>query len=129
MQHAAKIADDTISEVSKFIRPGLTEGQIADKLTEIHNDLARGVCKHVSHIVASGANAALPHYNGDSRVIQEKDIVLIDFSGRYKSYFSDMTRTFLSASLLQKKEIYITSYWMHKQPENGQYILVLALEI
>ncbi len=94
MQHAAKIADDTISEVSKFIRPGLTEGQIADKLTEIHNDLARGVCKHVSHIVASGANAALPHYNGDSRVIQEKDIVLIDFSGRYKSYFSDMTRTF-----------------------------------
>ena len=94
MQHAAKIADDTISEVSKFIRPGLTESQIADKLTEIHNDLARGVCKHVSHIVASGANAALPHYNGDSRVIQEKDIVLIDFSGRYKSYFSDMTRTF-----------------------------------
>ncbi len=94
MGKAAKVADDTLAEVVKYIRPGVTERWIEGKLTEIHNDLGKGVCRHISHIVASGPNAALPHYNGGERVIGERDVVLIDFAGRYGSYFSDMTRTF-----------------------------------
>ena len=94
LQKAAKVADDTLSEVVKHIRPGLSERQIAEKLTEIHDDLGKGICRHISHIVAAGPNAAMPHYNGCDRIMEDKDVVLIDFAGRYGGYFSDMTRTF-----------------------------------
>ena len=107
MGKAAKVADDTLAEVVKYIRPGVTERWIEGKLTEIHNDLGKGVCRHISHIVASGPNAALPHYNGGERVIGERDVVLIDFAGRYGSYFSDMTRTFfVGEPSEEEKKIY-----------------------
>lgn len=46
-------------------------------------------------IVATGANAAMPHHTADSTVIREGDLVTIDFGAQMNGYNSDMTRTFV----------------------------------
>jgi len=91
MRKAAKIADEVVEETIKFIKPGLTERDIVKKLEELYT--AKGVSMSFHPIVASGPNTSKPHYNGDSRVIQEQDIIIIDTGCRYKGYCSDISRT------------------------------------
>ena len=47
-----------------------------------------------SIIVASGANAAIPHYMDNCRQIEDGDLVLIDSGVCVEGYFADITRTF-----------------------------------
>jgi Xaa-Pro aminopeptidase len=44
-------------------------------------------------IVASGPNAALPHYRAGDRVLQAADVVVLDFGGVLDGYCCDLTRT------------------------------------
>jgi Xaa-Pro aminopeptidase len=44
-------------------------------------------------IVASGPNAALPHYRAGERRLVEGDLVVLDFGGVLDGYCSDLTRT------------------------------------
>jgi Xaa-Pro aminopeptidase len=44
-------------------------------------------------IVASGPNAALPHYRAGTRILQPGDLVVLDFGGVLDGYCSDLTRT------------------------------------
>jgi Xaa-Pro aminopeptidase len=46
-------------------------------------------------IVASGPNGASPHHEPGRRVVETGDLVVCDFGGRYRGYFSDVTRTFV----------------------------------
>ena len=45
-------------------------------------------------IVASGPNGASPHHEPGKRIIEEGDLVVCDFGGRWDGYYSDSTRTF-----------------------------------
>jgi Xaa-Pro aminopeptidase len=44
-------------------------------------------------IVASGPNAALPHYRAGTRILRRGDLVVLDFGGVLDGYCSDLTRT------------------------------------
>jgi Xaa-Pro aminopeptidase len=44
-------------------------------------------------IVASGPNAAMPHYRAGDRRLAAGDLVVIDFGGMFQEYALDMTRT------------------------------------
>jgi Xaa-Pro aminopeptidase len=44
-------------------------------------------------IVASGPNAALPHYRAGTRILKPGDLVVLDFGGVLDGYCSDLTRT------------------------------------
>jgi Xaa-Pro aminopeptidase len=44
-------------------------------------------------IVASGPNAALPHYRAGDRILQTGDVVVLDFGGVLDGYCCDLTRT------------------------------------
>jgi Xaa-Pro aminopeptidase len=44
-------------------------------------------------IVASGPNSALPHARPSERILDECDLVVLDFGGVYASYCADLTRT------------------------------------
>ena len=44
-------------------------------------------------IVASGPNAALPHYRAGDRVLEAGDLVVLDFGGVLDGYCCDLTRT------------------------------------
>lgn len=93
MKNAVKIADDAFAQILKFVKPGMTEKEIADELLYFLN---KGGASGTSFdtIVVSGERTAMPHGKPSLRKIQNKDIVTIDFGAKYKGYCSDMTRTF-----------------------------------
>src|SRR5690606_12536795 len=60
-------------------------------------------------IVASGPNGAFPHAGVTDRVIQEGELVTVDFGALVDGYCSDMTRTVWIGDLDEKSlEIYRT---------------------
>ncbi|MEG1241323.1 MAG: Xaa-Pro peptidase family protein [Oscillospiraceae bacterium] len=44
--------------------------------------------------VCVGENAADPHYQGGSGIIEKGKCLLVDFGGTFNNYYTDMTRTF-----------------------------------
>lgn len=106
LREAARMADNVFDELTKFIRPGMQEKDIKNKIEELFMEMgADGLS--FNPIIASGPNSSKPHYNMDSRVIEEKDIIIIDFGCKYKGLCSDMTRTvFVGDISEEEKKIY-----------------------
>lgn len=106
MKKAALIADQVAEEIVRFIRPGLTEGDIAKRIKELFIEKGADDISF-EPIVASGPNSSKPHYNDDKRIIEERDIIVLDFGGRYKGYCSDMSRTvFIGKPTKEQEEVY-----------------------
>ncbi|MCL2353822.1 MAG: M24 family metallopeptidase, partial [Defluviitaleaceae bacterium] len=62
---------------------------------------------HPWGIIASGENSAYPHYHAYDRVIQEKDMMILDFGCRYNGLYSDMSRTvFVGGINDEERKIY-----------------------
>ncbi|WP_142413985.1 M24 family metallopeptidase [Hathewaya massiliensis] len=106
MRIAAQMADKVMEELAKFIKPGLTERDIKEKVYETFDKLgAEGVS--FEPIISSGPNSSMPHYNGDSRVIEEQDLVILDLGCKYKGYCSDTSRTFFIGGITdEQREVY-----------------------
>ena len=94
MRQAQRITDEAFREILNFIRPGLTEQEVAARL--VYELLRRGG-RRVSFdpIVAAGANGSMPHAVPGETVIQPGMFVTMDFGCVYEGYCSDMTRTLL----------------------------------
>ena len=92
MRQAQRITDEAFREILNFIRPGLTEQEVAARL--VYELLRRGG-RRVSFdpIVAAGANGSMPHAVPGKTVIQPGMFVTMDFGCVYEGYCSDMTRT------------------------------------
>ena len=92
MRQAQRITDEAFREILNFIRPGLTEQEVAARL--VYELLRRGG-RSVSFdpIVAAGANGSMPHAVPGETVIQPGMFVTMDFGCVYEGYCSDMTRT------------------------------------
>ena len=104
LRQSAAIADAVFLEALDFIKPGMTEGQIMDFLFE---GMQKRGATFVEAIVASGPNASYPHYEGRDRVIQEKDIVLLDYGCAFHEMMSDMSRTvFVGGMSEEEKNLY-----------------------
>ncbi len=89
---AQRIAEKALEEICKFIKPGLTEREVAAKLT--YDMLRFGAEKNsFDPIVVSGPNGSLPHGVPGDRVIQSGEFVTMDFGCKWGGYCSDMTRT------------------------------------
>lgn len=89
---AAAIADEAFASIIKFIRPGMTERAVANKLDYFLKQFGADKPSFDS-IVASGPNSALPHAQPGDRKIRKGDFLVMDFGARYQGYCSDMTRT------------------------------------
>ena len=92
IRQAQRITDEAFREILNFIRPGLTEQEVAARL--VYELLRRGG-RRVSFdpIVAAGANGSMPHAVPGETVIQPGMFVTMDFGCVYEGYCSDMTRT------------------------------------
>jgi Xaa-Pro dipeptidase len=101
LKSAAERTDRVIEKAIKFIKPGMTEGDIVEKVKELflEEDM---VCEFA--IVSCGPNTALPHYSGTKGLVQEKDVVLLDIGGKYKGLTSDMTRTVFVGGVTEEEE-------------------------
>jgi Xaa-Pro aminopeptidase len=74
------------------VRPGATERAVAAVIEAAMRE-AGFERLAFDTIVASGPNAALPHYRAGDRILVSGDVVVLDFGGVLDGYCSDLTRT------------------------------------
>jgi Xaa-Pro aminopeptidase len=93
MRRAAAISAAGHIRAMRFTRPGQFEFEIEAEL--LHEFCSRGA-RHPAYtsIVASGANACVLHYVGNSAQLENGHLLLIDAGCELDSYASDITRTF-----------------------------------
>lgn len=89
---ACEITDNCFSYILSYIKPGMTEKEIANEIEEYYKQRTDGLSFET--IVASGENTSKPHAVPTDRKIQKEDIITIDMGCKYEGYCSDMTRTF-----------------------------------
>ncbi len=118
LQKAADIADKTFKDVLEYIKPGVKEKFISDKIKELLIENG-GEGFSFEPIVASGPNSSMPHYSGDQRVIEEQDLIILDFGCIYKGYCSDISRTvFIGEPTDKQKEVYKIVLEANEKAEN-----------
>jgi Xaa-Pro dipeptidase len=94
MREAVRVAEAGLADTVPYIRVGITERELANRLVE--NLLRNGadVSLPFAPIVAAGPNTADPHAEPTDRAIQDGDAVLIDWGAAHRGYFADLTRMF-----------------------------------
>lgn len=93
MEKAAAIGDAAFSHVLQIIKPGMTENEVKNELEHKMEQLGASATSFET-IVASGVRSAMPHGTASEKIIEDGDIVTMDFGCIYEGYCSDMTRTF-----------------------------------
>ncbi|AMB98863.1 peptidase M24 [Aerococcus urinaehominis] len=106
IQKACQIADAAFDHILGFIKPGMTEIEVANELDfYMRKQGASGVS--FDTIVASGYRSAMPHGVASGKIIEANDLVTLDFGCYYQGYTSDITRTFAMGPVSQQEqEIY-----------------------
>lgn len=106
IRDAVKITDQVFAEILPMIKVGVRECDIAAEIQYRH--MKHGAAGNsFDSIIASGANAALPHAGASEKAIEKGDFLTIDMGCKYKGYCSDMTRTVVIGKPSEKhKEIY-----------------------
>lgn len=90
LHRAGQIADQAFPAGLAVIRPGVTEAEIAQALSDEMRRLG-GVPTFA--IVAAGANGAEPHHLSDGTPVRSGDVIVMDFGCSVEGYQSDITRT------------------------------------
>ncbi len=108
LREAIRLAEAALDHLRDTVRVGMNEVDIADTLSSTLRELGS---ERVAFgpTVASGPNAALPHYRPslNPRDLQRGDLLLIDFGAIVDGYASDITRTFAVGEADEKQqEIY-----------------------
>lgn len=92
LREAARRLTGVSAALFGLIRAGMTERDLAGQL--------EGLMRQAGYerlafdtIVASGPNAALPHYRAGERVLVDGDLLVLDFGGVLDGYCCDLTRT------------------------------------
>lgn len=114
VREATRISGLGIMEAMRSAAPGMYEyevGAIADYVFRTHN--AQGVGYYA--LVATGANAAWPHYHASQSQLRDGDMVLFDYAPDFKYYTSDVTRMFpangkFTADQKERYTIYVRLY-------------------
>ena len=101
MQIVEKIFHQVRREIKK---PRMTEIRLAQF---IQNAGLKMGAEDISFpaIVASGANAAVPHHVPSNRRLKSGEPIIIDFGFKYKNYCSDFTRTVFLKKVPKRLEI------------------------
>lgn len=106
MRQAAKIADDAFSHILGFLKPGISELDVALEL-EIFMRKQGAKSSAFEIIVASGKRSSLPHGKASDKILETGDFVKLDFGAYYQGYNSDLTRTVVLGKPSDKqREIY-----------------------
>jgi Xaa-Pro aminopeptidase len=93
IRSAASISTQALEQTLPYIKPGVTESELAGMLDFQIRKL--GARNSFETIIAFGPNASRPHHQPSKRKLKKRDTVLIDFGAKYKGYCSDITRCFV----------------------------------
>ena len=92
LRRAQAVTDEAFEEILETIEVGMSEQQLAASLeAALRRDGAHGLA--FPPIVAFGECAAEPHHAPSHRLLEEGDVIKVDFGARWDGYHSDMTRT------------------------------------
>lgn len=91
MRQAVAVAEAAFAATLEFIRPGVTEKQVAAELMVQTLNAGSGELPF-QPIIASGPNGANPHAGAGSRALLRGDVVTIDWGATVDGYASDLTR-------------------------------------
>lgn len=106
IRKAAAIADQAFQHILTFIRPGVTEMEVAAELEYQMRKLGASGPSFQT-IIASGFRSAMPHGVASEKKIENGELVTLDFGAVYQGYVSDITRTVAVGEISPKlKEIY-----------------------
>jgi len=92
VKKAQEIAETAFDDILKFIKPGVTEREIA---LELDRCMLKNGAEALSFetIALSGTNTSMPHGVPSDKQVKDGEFVLMDFGAVYNGYHSDMTRT------------------------------------
>jgi Xaa-Pro aminopeptidase len=108
IKQAEAIGDQVFTEILGFIKPGMTELEVAARIEYLLKVKGAQGCSFPA-IVASGVNSSMPHAVPTSKKIEVGDFLTMDFGCVYEGYCSDMTRTIVIGKASEKqKEVYGT---------------------
>ena len=102
LQIACRYTDEIFAACLKRFAYFRHEQEVKDYLAA--EAKKRGCSLSFDTIVASGKDAALPHYSGSKKLA--RGFCVIDFGLRYKGYCSDMTRTIFLGTP-SRKEVHV----------------------
>jgi len=92
LRQAQAMADRAFAELLGVLRPGMSEKRVAAELNYLCGKLGSEE-PAFTPIVASGQNSAMCHASPRDRLLQDGDLVVLDFGCTWHGYRSDMTRT------------------------------------
>jgi len=103
IKKSCQIASRILGEVSRNLKIGKTEKEVACEIRQLAKSKAGGIA--FQPIVAFGRNSATPHHRPTARKLRKGDIVKIDLGVKFNGFCSDLTRTFFTAepTKLQRK--------------------------
>jgi Xaa-Pro aminopeptidase len=101
LEAATALAAQAFETIIPLIQPGRCESEIALEL-EFAMRRAGGEEKAFDIIVASGARGALPHGVASKKLLQEGELLTIDYGVRYNGYHSDETVTLALGNISSK---------------------------
>jgi Xaa-Pro aminopeptidase len=103
---AVKISDEAFGRILGYIRPGLTEKEVAAEL-EYQMKMLGSEREAFSTIVASGYRSAMPHGTASEKKLKKGEFITFDFGALVNGYCSDITRTVvLGKATSRQKKIY-----------------------
>ena len=105
---AQRIAENAFEHILNFIKPGVSEKDIA---LELDFYMLRNGAEALSFetIAVSGAKTSMPHGVPDGSTVKSGDFVTMDFGAVVGGYHSDMTRTVAVGKISDKQiEVYNT---------------------
>ena len=91
IRYSSKITDQAYLHILKFIKPGMTELAVSEELESFISE-SGGATSTFSPIVASGVRGSYPHGRASDKIIEQGDMITIDFGTNYKGYWSDISR-------------------------------------
>ena len=92
LRRGATLLSAVALDVLDDVKAGLTEQELAAKVDWRIKSAGFERCSFET-IVASGPNSAFPHAHPGARMMNEGDLVVLDFGGVYGGYCVDLTRT------------------------------------
>lgn len=111
MRKTVSISAIAHAEVMKAIQPGMSEAELQGLQEYVHRKLGAEYVGYPS-IVGAGANSCILHYEENTRVNINRDMVLMDIGAEYHGYSADVTRTVPSTGKFtpQQRAIYDLVY-------------------
>ncbi|HEX2918541.1 MAG TPA: Xaa-Pro peptidase family protein [Edaphobacter sp.] len=106
MRQAAKLGCELFDGMLEYLRPGLTEIEVASTLEyRARQSGAEGMSFET--IVASGPRSAMPHGRASVAKLPRRGFVTLDFGVVLDGYMSDMTRTVhLGKAQPEERDVY-----------------------